>query len=727
MTKRISRRDFLKLTGAGVATTAVLTGCGPASRYVIREPYMEMPEYTFNGKSTYFATTCRECPAGCGLVVRTFQGRALKTEGNKNHPVNLGKTCARGQATVQGLYNPDRNTDPVKQSARGSRDFTKMDWEAAIGVVSDALKNTDPAGIAFLTGLAPDHLFDLASDLTAAIGAPDPVRYSALGMFESRATLGKAAENLLGQEGLPFFDIANADLVFSFGANFLETWLSPVAFTRHYSKMRRGLAGKRGYMVQFEPRMSQTAANADEWVPLHPGTEGLVAMALGRLVAEQRGQSLPQAFADVDVQAASDASGVSMEALDHLAQLFSEAERPLALPGGTALSQTNGLGSAEAVLALNALVNNFGKQGGVSFAPLSPTADAYHRPASMQEMAAFVEKMNSGQVKVLFVHGVNPVFELPKALGFEAALQNVPLVISFATFPDETAMQADYIFPDHQGLESWGYQRIVAGASQSTLSGAQPVVVPFYNTRATADILLAAANAAGGSAAAALPFKDEVEFIQSKLQPLIEQKSANFNADEINAFTAYFQQFGGWWASEPNLSAPGANALDTAIKVDAPTFDGEGEFILHPFVAPVMAEAGANKPWLQEVPDPTTTVTWNTWVEMNPETAKELGIENDDVIEITSAAGTVQASVYKYPAIRPDTIAIPFGQGHTAYGRYAEGRGVNPADLFSLTYNQAGDLAFGSIKVSVKKVGSSRELARLESKIGVYGEGLEEH
>ena len=179
MTKRISRRDFLKLTGAGVATTAVLTGCGTASRHVLREPYMEMPEYTFNGKSTYFATTCRECSAGCGLVVRTFQGRALKTEGNKDHPVNLGKTCARGQATVQGLYNPDRNTDPVKQSARGSRDFSKMDWDAAIGVVSDALKNTDPAGIAFLTGLAPDHLFDLVSDLTSAIGAPDPIRYSA--------------------------------------------------------------------------------------------------------------------------------------------------------------------------------------------------------------------------------------------------------------------------------------------------------------------------------------------------------------------------------------------------------------------------------------------------------------------------------------------------------------------------------------------------------------------
>ncbi|MGB7873665.1 MAG: molybdopterin-dependent oxidoreductase [Anaerolineales bacterium] len=727
MTKKISRRDFLKLAGAGAATGAALTGCGPASRYVVREPYTQMPEYTFNGKSTFFATTCRECSAGCGLVVRTFQGRALKTEGNKNHPVNLGKTCARGQATLQGLYNPDRNTDPTQQSARGSGNFSNMDWDAAISVVADALQNTDPAGIAFLMGLVPDHLFDLASDLTAAIGAPAPVRYSALGMFESRATLGKAAENLLGQESLPFFDISNADMTFSFGANFLETWLSPVAFTRQYSRMRRGRAGGRGYLVQFEARMSQTAANADEWIPLQAGTEGLVAIALGRLVAEKRGPSLPQTFANVDVQAASDASGVSMETLDHLATLFFEAERPLAIPGGAALGQSNGLGSAEAVLALNALMDNFGKQGGVSFSPISPTADEYHRPANMQEMTDFVNKMNAGEIKTLFIHGVNPVFELPKALGFEDALQNVPLVISFATFPDETAMQSDYIFPDHHGLESWGYQRIAAGISQSTLSGAQPVVVPFYNTRATADVLLAAASAAGGNPASVLPYQDEVAFIQNKIQPLIERKAANFNADEINAFTAYFQQFGGWWATEPDLATPAANALNRQVNVEVPVFEGEGEFILLPFVSPVMAEAGANKPWLQEVPDPTTSVTWNTWVEMNPETANELGIENDDVVQITSPAGVVEVSVYRYPAIRPDTIAIPFGQGHTAYGRYAEGRGVNPADLFSLAYNEAGDLAFAAMKVSIKKIGSRRELARFESKMGVYGEGLEEH
>ncbi len=578
MSKKISRRDFLKLAGAGAATGAVLTGCGPASRYVVREPYTEMPEYTFNGKSTYFATTCRECSAGCGLVVRTFQGRALKTEGNPHHPVSMGKTCPRGQVTVQGLYNPDRNTDPVQQSERGSGNFSKMDWNAAVQVVGDALQNSDPAGIAFLLGTAPDHLFDLVSDLSAAIGSPAPIRYSALSMFESRATLVRAAEQMLGEARLPFFDLANASMTFSFGANFLETWLSPVAFNRAYSSMRKQRT--RGYLVQFEPRMSQTGASADEWVPLRAGTEGMVAMALGRLAAERGGGTAPQAFAGVDVQAASEASGIPIETLDRLAGMFSEAERPLAIPGGAALGQTNGLGIVQAVLALNAQRDNFGQAGGVSLAPMPPAADTYHAPASMQEMAAFVDKLNSGGVQVLFVHGVNPLFELPKALGFEEAMQNVPLVISFATFPDETALQSDYIFPDNHGLESWGYQRIAAGVSQSTLSSAQPVVVPYYNTRSTADVLLAAASAAGGQLASALPFQDEVAFIQDKLQTLVGQPSPLFNADEINAFTAYFQQFGGWWEGNEALQVPPSSALDGIIDLGEATFQGEGEFFL---------------------------------------------------------------------------------------------------------------------------------------------------
>ena len=722
MTKNISRRDFLKLASVGAATTAVLTGCGPASRYVTREPYTKMPEYTYNGLSTYYATTCRECSAGCGLVVRTMQGRALKVEGNQNNPVNLGKTCARGQATLHGLYNPDRVTDPLQRKKRGESETVKMDWDTAIQVLADALSKNQPDEIAFLMGMAPDHLFDLISDLTKSIGAPSPIRYGALGMFEARTTLVQAANEMFGQAALPFFDIGGADLVFSFGANFLETWLSPVAQTRNFAKLRQGTPGRRGTFVQFEARMSQTGAKADEWVPLKPGTEALVVLAIGRLAAEARGVSLPPAFANVDVNNAAAMADISLDTLKHLADLFINANRPLAIPGGAALGQSNGLQTAEAVLAVNTFIGNLGKEGGVFLSAAAPLADEYHRPASMQEMADFVSKIKSGGVKVLFVHGVNPVFELPKSLGFEDALTNVSQVVSFATFPDETSLRADYVFPDNHGLESWGYQKVATGVNPSVLSGAQPVVVPSNNTKATVDVLLAAAQKAGGGLASALPFKDEVEYIQSKLGGLISEADGFFSATEINAFAAYFQQYGGWWkTSDDRAVPPSADVLNRSFNPAPAQFDGDGDYFLLPFVSPILAEAGANKPWLQEVPDPTTTVMWNTWVEINTQKAEALGIEDDDVVKITSAFGEIEASVYKYPAIRPDTIAIPFGQGHTAYGQFAQGRGVNPADLLSQKFNEAGDLAFGGMKVHMQKTGRKRALSRLEGVLGVYG------
>ncbi|MGZ9234270.1 MAG: molybdopterin-dependent oxidoreductase [Anaerolineales bacterium] len=732
MSEKISRRDFLKLTSVGAATTAVLTGCGPASRYVKREPYTTMPEYTYNGLSTYYATTCRECAAGCGIIVRTMQGRALKVEGNPNHPVNRGKTCSRGQIALQGLYNPDRVLGPVKHnrgealySDRFQAAQSNLSWEEAIQVVADAL--SDSAGVAFLMGTASDHLFDLVSDLTSAGGAAAPIRFSVGSMFEARATLSQAAENLFGQAGLPFFDMGTSDLVLSFGANFLETWLSPVAYNLAFSRMRRGDPKHRGQLIQFESRMSQTASKADEWLPIVPGTEGLVALAIGRLVAEARGGAVPTVFANVDLKGAADASGVTLDRLEHIAQLVADAAAPIAIPGGQALGQSNGLAVAESILAFNALTENLGKPGGVLLAPLAPNQDAYHRPASAQEMTDFIKRMNGGGIKTLFLHGVNPVFELPGSLGFAEALANVGTVISFSTFPDETAVASDYIFPDHHGLESWGYQRVANGTAQSVLSGAQPVVSPFHTTRATADVFIAAAQLAGGNIAQALPFTDEVAYIQSQLTNLIGQPDGSFAAPEINSFAAYFQQHGGWWKNTAEEAIPVASgALDREMTSAAAEFAGEGEFFFLPFMSPTLGESGANKPWLQELADPTTTVMWNTWVEINPATAHELGIENDDVVKIVSEAGEVEAPVYLYPAIRPDVIAMPFGQGHTAYGRYAQGRGANPANLLSPHFNEAGDLAFAGMKVKVEKTGRKQELSRLESRIGVYGEGMGE-
>ncbi|GAB4399331.1 MAG: hypothetical protein OHK0031_18610 [Anaerolineales bacterium] len=704
MTDNFSRRDFLKLAGLGAATATVLTGCGPASRYVVREPYTKMPEYTYNGQSTFYATTCRECAAACGLVIRTHQGRAIKAEGNPYNPVNLGKTCARGQASLQGLYNPDRIQNPG-QHARGEKTFTEMDWEAAIGVLGEALSGGD---FAFLLGTAPDHLFDLTSELSKAYGAAAPIRFSALAAFEARATLGEAARAVFGRPDNLFFDLSNATVVFSFGANFLETWLSPVAYTRGFANMRRA---KRGYLVQFEPRMSQTAAKADEWIPVKPGSEGLVALAIGSLAAQIKGKVLP-AFDGVDLAAVVEASGVEQATLERLARLFAEAEAPLALPGGAPLAQSNGLSAGKAILSLNALTAG----GGLYFTAPAAVNDAHHRPASLKDMAALIERMNAGKIKTLLVHGVNPLFELPRSLGFKEALEKVKTVISFASCPDETALAADYVFPDHTGLESWGYQRAVTGAGPSMISGAQPVVAPFYNTRATADLLLAAS-------AGKLSYADEVAFLQAQVGGLVGAADGFFGAGDLPSFWAQFQQFGGWWSNGAKLGIPEAPALDKALQVEAPKFAGEGEFYLHVFPSPILAEAGANKPWLQEIPDPMTTVMWNSWLEMNPATADELGLLDDDVVEVVSPFGRLELSVYRYPAIRPDTVALPFGQGHTAYGRYAEGRGVNPADLLGGDFNSAGDLPFSGLKVQIKKTDKKRNLSRLESKLGVYGVG----
>jgi molybdopterin-containing oxidoreductase family iron-sulfur binding subunit len=395
---------------------------------------------------------------------------------------------------LQGLYNPDRVQYPVRQDRSSELSDNQLAWDEVVGLVADVFSQHNPDEIAFLLGETHDHLFDLVSELTAALGAPGPVRYGALSLFEARETLRKATENVFGSTGVPYFDLGGADVTFSFGANFLETWLSPVANTRGYAQMRQGVfTGHRGLLVQFESRMSMTASKADEWVPIKPGTEALVALALGRLVAEIKGGALPPAYSQVSVEELAEAAGVSVVKLEHLAQMFADADHPLAIPGGSALGQVNGIQTAEAVLALNIVGGIPGRPGGVYLGPQTVLGEA-KKSATLEEMADFIEKMDAGEIKVLFVHGVNPIFELPKSKGFAAALAEVPLAISFASFPDETALMSDYIFPDHTGLESWGYQRVQTGSSKAALSGAQPVVVPFYNTQST----VAAGRGTGG-------------------------------------------------------------------------------------------------------------------------------------------------------------------------------------------------------------------------------------
>lgn len=735
MTTRISRRNFLKF--AAVATGA--SASVPVSRRLANrlEPQTRPPEEVLPGEATWYTSTCRQCTAGCGIIVRTISGRAKKIEGNPAYPLNRGKLCARGQAGLQVLYNPDRLRNAVRQTGgRGSRQFEPFYWDEALEVLLEKLRAVNPARLAFYGGLMPDHLYLLVSRWLEAQGAPPPLMFDLHSALEGRSSASRVSETLFGSSQLPVFDIANADVVYSFGANFLETWESPVAFNHAFGEFRQGKTGGRGFFVQFEPRLSTTAASADEWVPLRPGSDGLVALALGRIIVEQSlgevgvfGQAEASMYRAVDVGALAEASDVTVERLERLANVIASAHRPVAIPGGYPAGHRNGYDAYLAIHALNLILKRFGQLGGVYLSQPVPAASlpAAPPPDSFQSVQVLIDRMKAGEVDLLLIHGANPVFELPAAAGFAEAIARVPYVVSFSPFVDETAVQADMILPDHTYLESWGYQVASPGTDRPAVSGQQPVVRPLYDTRSTADVLLALAAEMGGPVAEALPWADEVLFLEDASGALFGSSLSAYSAKSAGRFWSAWREHGGWWSERELRQEPEPiGFVGQSLPAAGPSFAGDGsefQFHLYPYASGGLSDGrGANLPWLQELADPMTTARWATWVELNPETAHNLGVDDNDVVKVISPHGEIEAVVVVFRGIRPDVAAIPVGQGHTDYGRYAD-RGSNPIDLLApLSDPETGALAWGATRVRIEATGRTYNLARLES---LDGEGRE--
>ncbi len=728
--KGITRRQFLQGTAA-LGAAVVASGCTinlKGSEYL--EPYVRAPEHALPGESVWYATTCRQCPAACGLLVRVHQGRAKKIEGNPLHPVNEGKVCARGQASLQVLYNPDRLRWPVKQRARGSRDFTGLHWNEALNALFEKITATDPQRIAFLGGEMPDSLLWIVEKFLAAIGAPPPVLYSTHYAWEGRRVLRAVNRTLFGKDRLPVYDLANADVVFSFGGGFLSTELSPVHYNRAFGRMRgrQDRGGPRGVVVHFEARLSQTGAPADRWIPILAGTEGLIALALGRLLLDMglaRNPAVRPFYAGVNVDEIAELVEVEVGRLVDLAKLFGEAERPLAIPGGVVAAHTGGFNAVLAVQLLNVLMDNLGQEGGLWLAPnpqvggLKPETE----PASLSEVQALVDRMKAGEVDLLLIDGSNPAYSLPATLGFPEALAQVDTVITFSHFVDETAVLADYVLPVHTPLESWGYQVVDNGTDRLTIACQQPVVQPYFDTRDMGDIFLFLAQAID-AAREVLPWQNMIEFMKSRVAVLQQLgMEGNFPLDnEADAWVAW-RQFGGWWTAEPTWEAPQLVWQPSQATGVTAEFEGGTEYplLFYPYESIALTDGrGANAPWLQELADPMTTGMWRTWIEINPETAKELGVKHDEVVKVISPYGEVEAIVYEYPAIHPHVVAMPLGQGHTDYGRYAAQRGANPLRLVgSKTVPTADDLAWLSVRVKIVPTGRKQKLPRLESTVGV--------
>ncbi|HSR32997.1 MAG TPA: molybdopterin dinucleotide binding domain-containing protein [Anaerolineae bacterium] len=726
MTHKISRRQLLKLGAAGAAT-AVMAGCQTPRPWVVLAPYVRPPEQQLSGVATWYASTCRQCPAGCGIVARIMNGRALKLEGNPEHPLNQGKLCARGQAGLQVLYNPDRITGPVQQSQRGTRTYEPLAWEAGINTLYEKLNAAGDKVAVWTNSTVSGHLLDLFGRFTAAVGAPTPVVYDLYTGIHGHRLLADVSQELFGQAALPSYNLSHADVVLSFGADFLGTWLSAVRYGMEFGGFRGQPLGKRGYFVHLEPRMTTNAVVADHWVPIRAGAEGLVAAALMRIIADEaigpadrvaKAQSLA---GDLDVGSVATASGLSAEELVHLAHTFVSAERPVAIPGAALTGVDNGVEAVSAVQALNLVTGSAGSLSGLTLSPPSPSeAIIAPEPAAYSDVQALIEQMRAGQIEVLMLHGANPAYDLPEQAGFLDALGNVPFVVSFAPMVDETAVWADLILPDRTYLEGWGYALVSPGFDQPVVSSQQPVVTPVFDSRSTADILLTVSKGIP-AAAQALPWPHEVAFLKELVDQLGPGAAGGSGAEVL---FSRFQQNGGWWPASPPASVAPSPATSSAIEVAPPAYQGsEGEypFFLYLYSSALLSDGrGASQPWLQGSPDPMTTISWQTWVELHPETAEKLDVKDGDIVRVTSPEGELEAPVYVYPAIRPDTVGIPFGQGHTDCGRYARDRGGNPMQLVGTRTDTSGSsLAWANLRVNVRPTGEKQTLALFESKVGV--------
>ncbi len=712
MTDEMNRRKFLKVLGVTGGGAATLAGCSTDQvEHLI--PYLVPNEDQIPGIATYYASTCRECSAGCGVHLRVREGRAVKVEGNPDHPVNRGRLCGRAQASLQGTYNPDRVRQPLARNADGQ--FDKISWDDALGRVAQAVSSANPDNVWFVTGNEGGSFDRFVDEWLAALGSSHRV------VFEPFAheALRHAARQVFGVDAVPSYRFEDAEYVLSLGADFLETWISPVEQARGFAASH-GFHEGMGRYVHVEPRMSMTAMSADEWIAPAPGTEGLLALAmaqviladgLGRFPTDAR--RLENTLASYTPDAVAARTEVPAEKILRLAREFA-AVPSVALPGGAGTQHPDAHLTAAASLLLNYVAGNVGTT--VVFGADQNVAGG----STYTSLRTFQETAVASAPDVLFIHGANPGYATPAAgAAFAAAQQNASLTVSFSRFVDETTAAADLILPDHDPYEQWNDYTPRVGVR----SLQQPVMQPVFDTRQTGDVLLEVARQVGGLLARRLaPAGDGAtykDYLQNQWRRVQRDLGDRRPFDE---FWREALQRGGVWGESPRRTMRLAASAATLTAPGWSTPEGQFTLIAYPSMS-LLDGRGANRPWLQELPDPVTKMTWGSWVEIHPETADGLGIAEGDEVEVTSPDGSIRAPAYLHPGLRPDVVAVPFGQGHTAFGQYATDRGANVYRVLSAQPTEFGGVSHYAA-VTVQPTGAHERMAKTEGKRRQLGRGI---
>jgi molybdopterin-containing oxidoreductase family iron-sulfur binding subunit len=679
-----TRRDLLSMLGFSLGA-ASLGGCRAPVQHAVPLPNAS-PEMV-PGVANLYATTCGACSASCGLVVKQRDGRPIKIEGNEASSLTGGGTCAAGQASVLSLYDDGRLPGPLWQG-------NPTTWPEIDRHIGAALQpgGKDPRAIALLSQtITSPSTRALLDDFRASFPSFRHVTYDP----QSFAAMREANRLAFGAAVVPHFRFDRARMVVALEADFLGTWLAPVEFARQWAR-RRTSGMDRSFHVQCESGVSVTGSNADLRLAVAPSELGTLAVALFGAVARRTGDA--------------GLAGLGLEGLAQMAPHAAEIDRvaeALARQRGQSLVVTGSddVATQLVIARLNALLGNVGKTIDLEHPSLQRQGD----DASMAEL---INDMNRGKVRALIVWGANPVYDHPDGQAFRMALAKVPLTVSLADRRDETAAHVQAVCPDHHFLESWGDAEPVSGH----LSLRQPLIAPLHDTRAGAESLLAWAGRPVDHRTSLREFwRREVYPLAGGRSPFDDfwERSLERGVAEVPRPALVAHAFSGDWQAAVREIAARVQA-----KPGAPAGGGY-ELALHETVG---ARDGrhANNPWLQELPDPITRLTWGNVACLAPATAAALGIATGDLVSLTTETGKLELPAFLQPGQERRTISVAVGYGRWAAGKAGDGIGAN---VYPLVRVDKGARRY-SAPVNIAKTGRRARLAPAQTHFSMEGRDI---
>ncbi len=726
----ISRRAFLGVSaGAAAAVTA---------GYAIKWPKLgssSTPEDITEGVQTekWVATSCLNCPTRCAVNVRVVNGKAVRIIGNPKSTYSDGKACPRSHVGLQVLYNPERVETPLRRRGPKGRgqdpQWEPISWEAALNEIRGKLAaiSGNPHKLLILQGLNTTSDEDLIRRFAKAYGTLNLVSEEALEAGADRE--GKRMADGRDNSGyeLESTDLTSTKYILSFGANIVESEKPLARNLRMWGKLRRE-SPNRVKVVVVDPRYSVTAAKADEWIPVNPGTEGILAMALAYVIIAEdlydedfidNWSSGFEAYktvvlADFSPEDVSERIGVEAEVIRRIAGEFARSKPAVAWSGMGATSWPHGTYASHAIFCLNALVGSIDVPGGIVYQESPPYQDM-PAIAGTEPGISFREAANlmlNKAVDVVIGFNSNLIMAVPEtdpeANTWDAPLAEGPYYVHVAPSLTEMAGYADIVLPACTYLEEWAYESAPPGSGYAEVKLKQPVVEPLHDSRPIAQTIFDLATHADS------PIKGSFVDIGDGPKGFVQFRTAAFwNALETDGVWKgpdyQYRKYDEIFATDSKKFEFRAADLPHVLNVDF--VGGSTGYPLklvtyHPVLD--IRNGNQNYPWAQEVFLVMHGYGWDNFVEMNTETARELGIKDRDMVWIASEVGgtarRIKARARVFEGILPGVVAIAAGQGHYSSGEWADDIGVNPNEIIGLDYDAVtGQASLFNTRVKVER------------------------